>query len=673
MPTHQKHNPNGVRETGQRRRTSKATDRSPVALAQQPDPLVLQRAVENPGTASPDAILALQGAAGNRAVSNLLQAKLVVGPAGDRYEKEADRVAEQVMAMPTPLAERGGRGAREQGEAAQAPSPLQRQAEEEEELQMKPLANTITPLVQRQAIPEEEELLQGKRETGAVQRQELEEEELLQGKREPGAVQRQALEEEELLQGKREPGAVQRQALEEEELLQGKRETGAVQRQTLEEEELLQGKSEIRNPAGGFAVGDDVKSRLTDLKGNGSPLPDELRADMEARFGVGFGAVRVHADGEAGKLNRDLHARAFTHGSDIYFGPGRYDPDSSAGKRLLAHELTHVVQQTGGQAQHQTEHRSHGANGAFAMHTQSQGAVLQRARIGASREEKDEEIAKHFGKETRWESMPDLIKESYRQRYQEETGGTPPTWEEEQRKRRIKERQEELEEVGGMEMVTEGIANREGNIPKAPPLPTRPLLKRGLTEEQEQAWLEKQREERQKELAQVGSRQVVTKRTTSRWDRFKKGASQFFSKLGGKKESKTPTPSEKVESEPLTPGEKVESKKTKSPGAWETFKSGWGLAGQNLKWGLTSAFLPPGVSLAMARRSAFQQRQGTSLTPGPQLTRPGLRPRHKVSPEPRLSHKTSAGKVAANVYTERDNQCQLEVTFVPQITVTTSA
>jgi hypothetical protein len=327
MPTHQKHNPNGVRETAQSRRTSKATDRSSVALAQQPDLLVLQRAVENPGAASPDAILALQGAAGNRAVSNLLvQAKLVVGPVGDRYEQEADRVAEQVMAMPTPSAERGNRGAREQGRAEQTQPSLQRQAEEEEELQMKPLANTITPLVQRQEIPEEEELLQGKLEAGAVQRQELEDEELLQGKLETGAVQRQELEDEELLQGKLETGVVQRQ----------------------EEEELLQGKSEIRNPAGGFEASDDIKSRLTNLKGNGSPLPDELRADVEARFGTDFSAVRVHADGEAGKLNRDLRARAFTHGSDIYFGAGRYDPDSSAGRRLLAHELTHVVQQTGG-------------------------------------------------------------------------------------------------------------------------------------------------------------------------------------------------------------------------------------------------------------------------------------------------------------------------------------
>ena len=61
--------------------------------------------------------------------------------------------------------------------------------------------------------------------------------------------------------------------------------------------------------------------------------------------------MRVHADGEAGKLSRQLQAQAFTHQRDVYFAPGKYDPNSSAGKRLLAHELTHVVQQTGGQVQ----------------------------------------------------------------------------------------------------------------------------------------------------------------------------------------------------------------------------------------------------------------------------------------------------------------------------------
>lgn len=59
-----------------------------------------------------------------------------------------------------------------------------------------------------------------------------------------------------------------------------------------------------------------------------------------------FSKVRVHTDNEAVQMNQKLGARAFTHGRDIYFGAGQNKPQSTAGERLLAHELTHVVQQT---------------------------------------------------------------------------------------------------------------------------------------------------------------------------------------------------------------------------------------------------------------------------------------------------------------------------------------
>jgi hypothetical protein len=71
---------------------------------------------------------------------------------------------------------------------------------------------------------------------------------------------------------------------------------------------------------------------------------------MEPRFGADFGGVRVHTDGSAVQMSRDLQAQAFTTGQDIYFGAGKYAPESEDGKRLLAHELTHVVQQTEGDA-----------------------------------------------------------------------------------------------------------------------------------------------------------------------------------------------------------------------------------------------------------------------------------------------------------------------------------
>ena len=74
-------------------------------------------------------------------------------------------------------------------------------------------------------------------------------------------------------------------------------------------------------------------------------LPPRLRAEMEAAFGADFSAVRIHTDETAARLNKMLGAQAFTRGNDIFFNAGRFNPDTSAGKHLLAHELTHTRQQ----------------------------------------------------------------------------------------------------------------------------------------------------------------------------------------------------------------------------------------------------------------------------------------------------------------------------------------
>ena len=116
-------------------------------------------------------------------------------------------------------------------------------------------------------------------------------------------------------------------------------------RREREDEELrLRTKSAA---TGAFTVSSDLERRLTYRKGNGSPLPDSTRAFMEPRFGANFGDVRVHTGREATQISRQINAKAFTHGQDIYFGAGGYQPETDAGKRLLAHELTHVVQQKG--------------------------------------------------------------------------------------------------------------------------------------------------------------------------------------------------------------------------------------------------------------------------------------------------------------------------------------
>jgi hypothetical protein len=83
------------------------------------------------------------------------------------------------------------------------------------------------------------------------------------------------------------------------------------------------------------------------LGGSGRPLDPATRGDMEQRFGHDFSQVRVHADAAAGASAKEMDAKAYTVGNDIVFGAGHFAPASASGRQLLAHELTHVVQQSG--------------------------------------------------------------------------------------------------------------------------------------------------------------------------------------------------------------------------------------------------------------------------------------------------------------------------------------
>ncbi len=105
-----------------------------------------------------------------------------------------------------------------------------------------------------------------------------------------------------------------------------------------------------RSGTGEVQADSHIEGQLASSKGGGEKLPAETQGFMESRFGTDFSNVRVHNDGKATEMNQNLQAQAFTHGQDIYFNQGKYNPGTSGGKELLAHELTHVVQQTGGVA-----------------------------------------------------------------------------------------------------------------------------------------------------------------------------------------------------------------------------------------------------------------------------------------------------------------------------------
>ena len=289
MPKHS-HPPTNKKETATR--VNKPHRKNTAAQTAVTNPThSLQRAYQNPDALTSADAQTLQRTIGNQALGRLLiQRKMTVGPVGDKYEQEADTVAKQVVS-------------KLQATSTQTAPTKTAQRQEEEDLQMKPL----------------------------IQRQEEEE---LQMKPLPiiSSLQRQ---EEEELQMK---PLVQRQ---EEDELQMK----SIQRQ---EEEELQAKSETTKGdpmlAGGELSG-DVESSVQSAKSGGQPMSDTIRGPMEQAFGADFSGVKIHADSQANTLNRSLSARAFTSGQDVFFRSGEYNPDNSSGKELLAHELTHVVQQ----------------------------------------------------------------------------------------------------------------------------------------------------------------------------------------------------------------------------------------------------------------------------------------------------------------------------------------
>lgn len=180
----------------------------------------------------------------------VIQTKLTINEPGDKFEQEADAMADRVMRMSTPVSANG----------------------DENLLQTKPLNNTT---IQRKCA-----------------------------------------------------------ACEGEEKVQ------------IQEEEHLQTKPLMRKAAGGgYTASPQLSSQLNISKGGGDPLPGKTLGFMNQAFGADFSTVRVHTGNQAAEMSQGIQAKAFTHGSDIYFNRGQYSPESSEGKRLLGHELTHVVQQ----------------------------------------------------------------------------------------------------------------------------------------------------------------------------------------------------------------------------------------------------------------------------------------------------------------------------------------
>jgi hypothetical protein len=130
----------------------------------------------------------------------------------------------------------------------------------------------------------------------------------------------------------------------EEEKVGPKLDREALEQKTDEEEETLQAKSQSGQVP---QVTPELHAQIQSVHGGGAPLARDARDFFEPRFGVDLSTVRVQTGSQAAGVARQLDARAFTVGNNITFGAGQYQPSSSEGRKLIAHELTHVIQQGG--------------------------------------------------------------------------------------------------------------------------------------------------------------------------------------------------------------------------------------------------------------------------------------------------------------------------------------
>ncbi|WDD96738.1 DUF4157 domain-containing protein [Thalassomonas actiniarum] len=297
------------------------------------------------------------------ALSRQIQHKLTVGKPNDAFEQEADHVADQVVNSPA-SADRPATASpqlqkqeekEEQAQSKALAEPKLQKQEEEEEAQPKALAE---PRLQKQEEEEEEAQAKALAEP-RLQKQEEEEEAQAKALAEP-RLQKQEEEEEEAqakalaeprLQKQEEEEEAQAKTMADVKLKKQKQKKKHLHKSEEEkEEEEVQAKtsnSKTGAPArpADSSVDGRKSKRISERQGSGQAMNANTRHFMEANFHKDFSNVRIHNDQEANNLSQQLHAQAFTLKQDIYFNTGRYNPESRSGKHLLAHELTHVVQQ----------------------------------------------------------------------------------------------------------------------------------------------------------------------------------------------------------------------------------------------------------------------------------------------------------------------------------------
>ena len=293
-----------------------------------------------------------------------VQAKMTVNPAGDKFEQEADRTADKVMRMADPAApgklqrQTADKAQRKAGDKVQRQTTDKVQRREEEKIFRAETAEA--PKIQRRA---EEKIFRAEAPGDKVQKAE---DKVVQKAEAPAQkvdapTQKADVQKADDKSLQRSEDRIAHPHREEEMIFRAaddklqKKDGDALQKKEdalQKKEDALQkaerGDALQRDPASGGrapAVDDHVQSTIHRKMTGGEPLGNDVKGFMEPRFGADFGRVRVHQDGEAAGLNTRLGARAFTYQNHIFFSRGQYQPGTSDGKQLLAHELTHTIQQ----------------------------------------------------------------------------------------------------------------------------------------------------------------------------------------------------------------------------------------------------------------------------------------------------------------------------------------
>jgi len=271
-------------------------------------------------------LVQLQQLIGNQALGYFIQTKLKVSQPGDPFEQEADNVASQIMRMPDP---------RKQDEAAESANLPQEtkhgcakcDGHEEGEIQRSALdVSAGGPSLQVASAGQVEHSVHTKLRTGSVQAS-------------PAMAGSSASQ----------TSRPKRRATKAAALKTSRSETRLARmcKQCEQEDEPASPDSELRvarKSRSPLSQSAPISGAL-DLNGRGEPLSGSVRDFFEPRFASDLSHVRIHTDAHAAGLADAIDARAFTVGQHIAFGAGEYSPQTNAGQNLLAHELTHVMQQ----------------------------------------------------------------------------------------------------------------------------------------------------------------------------------------------------------------------------------------------------------------------------------------------------------------------------------------